>query len=327
MKFVDEASIYVKSGDGGRGCASFRREKFVPRGGPNGGDGGKGGDVIVTGSKNLASLLDFKYKRIYRAENGKNGSGSNKTGRHGGDAHICVPLGTVIYNESDSGLLFDVTGDGETHIVAKGGKGGRGNTHFTTSTHRAPTEFEPGSAGEEVHLKFVLKLLADVGIMGLPNVGKSTLIAALTDARPKIGDYPFTTLTPNLGVYQENETTIVLADIPGIVEGASTGRGLGLTFLRHIERTDTMLWVLDASSSSVSDDYDTLVHELFSYNPLILRKERVIVLNKIDKVSEFIVETFESLFKEKGETVLKVSALKGWGLEPLKNVIHKRKIH
>jgi GTPase len=321
MKFVDEADIYIKAGNGGRGCVSFRRERFIPRGGPNGGDGGKGGDVIAVGSKDLASLLDFRYKRIYKAENGKGGGGQNKKGRDGSDILISVPLGTLIFDKQYPDPIYDVTEDNRQYVLAKGGRGGRGNARFVTSTHKAPTEFDPGEEGVERQLKLVLKLLADVGIVGLPNVGKSTLISCLTDARPKIGDYPFTTLTPSLGVFRDNDDSFVIADIPGIVEEASKGKGLGLTFLRHIERTRKIMLVLDASSQSVDRDYSTLLNELGSYNGEMLEKERVLVLNKIDISPSDSAAEWEHYFKQKGETVMKVSALKKQGINELKDLL------
>jgi GTPase len=321
MKFVDEASIHVKAGDGGRGSASFRREKFVPKGGPDGGDGGKGGDVIVAGKRDLTSLLDFKYKRIYQAENGKSGGGKNKTGRTGRDVCLEVPLGTIVYDEKDETVLADVTGDGELFVVGRGGRGGRGNTRFTTSTHRAPTEFDEGEPGEERVLHLVLKLLADVGIVGLPNVGKSTLISRLTGARPRIGDYPFTTLTPTLGVFRDQEATFIIADIPGIVEGASKGRGLGLTFLRHIERTGMLLWVLDVSAPAPLTDYATMKDELASYGRELLSRKRILILNKSDLVATSDVDKWVTHFRETGEVVTAVSALSGQGLEELRAVI------
>ncbi len=319
MKFVDEADIYIKAGNGGQGCVSFRREKFIPRGGPDGGDGGKGGDVVVIGSNNLSSLLDFKYKRIYRAENGKNGSGNNKKGRDGKDIRISLPLGTIVFDKTRSIPLCDVTEHNKQYIIAKGGRGGRGNARFVTSTHKAPTEFDFGEEGEEKELRLTLKLLADVGIVGLPNVGKSTLISCLTDAKPKVGDYPFTTLTPSLGVFRESDDTFVIADIPGIVKGASSGRGLGLTFLKHIERTDKIMLVLDGSSESADKDYATLLSELGSYKKEMLDKERILVLNKIDISPEATIKKWEGLFKKKGETVIKVSALKGLGIDTLRD--------
>jgi GTPase len=324
MKFVDEADIYIKAGNGGHGCASFRREKFVPRGGPNGGDGGKGGDVVVVGSKALSSLLDFKYKRIYRAENGKNGSGKNKKGREGKDLYIHLPLGTIVYDKTCSTLLCDVTEDNKHYIVAKSGKGGKGNTHFVTPTHRAPVEFEYGTEGEEKELKLVLKLLADVGIVGLPNVGKSTLISCLTNAKPLIGDYPFTTLAPSLGVFREDDDTFVMADIPGLIKDASKGRGLGLTFLRHIERTNKILLVLDVSSKSTDKDYQTLLNELSSYNKEILDKKRILVLNKTDLSSKATIKKWTDYFKENDETIVSISALKGQGIEALRDLLKKK---
>jgi GTPase len=324
MKFVDEARVHVKAGDGGRGSASFRREKFVPRGGPDGGDGGKGGDVVITGRSHLTSLLDFKYKRIYKAENGKNGSGRKKKGRDGLDASISVPLGTIVYDEKEGISLCDITTDGESVVIAKGGRGGKGNTHFTTSVNRAPSRFEYGAEGEEKDLHLVLKLLADVGIVGLPNAGKSTLIARLTDAKPKIGAYPFTTLTPTLGVCREGDDVFVIADIPGLIGGASQGRGLGITFLKHIERTGMILMILDASSQDPVGDYNVLCHELSSYNDEMLSKKKVLVLNKTDLVPPEEAGKWESLFASMGEEVIKVSALKGWGVETLKEAIRKK---
>jgi GTPase len=321
MKFVDEADIYIKAGNGGQGCASFRRERFIPRGGPDGGDGGKGGDVVLVGSKALSSLLDFKYKRIYRAENGKNGSGKNKKGRDGKNLYIHLPLGTVVYDKLCSTLLFDITENNKSYVVAKSGKGGKGNTHFVTPTHRAPVEFEYGTEGEEKELKLVLKLLADVGIVGLPNVGKSTLISCLTNAKPLIGDYPFTTLTPALGVFRDNDDTFVIADIPGLIKDASKGRGLGLTFLKHIERTNIFLLMLDASSESADRDYDTLLEELRSYKKEMLDKKRILVLNKIDISSKASVKKWDVFFKEKGEITVNVSALKGQGVDILRDIL------
>lgn len=331
MKFVDEAKIFVKAGDGGHGCASFRREKFVPKGGPDGGDGGKGGDVIVSGSKNLSSLLDFKYRRIFKAEKGKNGSGSNKRGRDGKDLVIHVPLGTIIFEEGNEEPLADITGEQSACTVAQGGRGGKGNAHFVSPTRRAPYEFEPGEPGEERSLHLILKLLADIGIVGLPNAGKSTLISRLTDARPKVGDYPFTTLSPALGVLREGDNTFVIADIPGIVEGASQGKGLGLTFLKHIERTGMILLVLDLSGDNPMKDYVTLKHELISFNKEMFGRKRIVILNKADKVSREEADNVQVSLSKKGEDVITVSALKGWGIDELKAMIktkgHDRDIH
>ncbi len=324
MKFVDEARIYVKAGDGGRGCASFRREKFIPKGGPDGGDGGKGGDVVITGRSNLTSLLDFKYKRIYRAENGKNGGGNDKKGRDGQDVQISVPLGTVVYDEGDESALCDITKEGQSFLVVKGGRGGKGNAFFTTSTNRAPTQFQYGEEGEERRLRFVLKILADVGIVGLPNAGKSTLISRLTDAKPKIGDYPFTTLSPNLGVWREEDEMFVIADIPGLVGGASQGRGLGITFLRHIERTNMILLVLDSASPDLAGDYEALCYELSSYKQEMLHKKRIAVLNKVDLISGEDAEKWETYFTSKGEEVTKVSALTGLGTRELTDMIRRK---
>lgn len=331
MKFVDEAKIFVKAGDGGHGCASFRREKFVPKGGPDGGDGGKGGSVVVSGTKDLSSLLDFKYRRIFKAEKGKNGSGSNKRGRDGQDLVIHVPLGTILFEEGYEEPLADITSEQSVFTVAIGGRGGKGNAHFVSSTHRTPYEFEQGEPGEEKQIHLVLKLLADIGIVGLPNAGKSTLISRLTDARPKVGDYPFTTLSPALGVLRDGDNTFVIADIPGIVEGASQGKGLGLTFLKHIERTGMILLVLDVSGDNPLKDYTILKHELNTFNKGMFKRERIVILNKADKVSSKEGERWRSSLSKKGEDVVLVSALKDWGIEELKTMIkakgYDRAIH
>ncbi len=321
MKFIDEATIYVEAGRGGSGCVSFRREKFIPRGGPDGGDGGKGGDVIIAGNKDLASLHDFKYKRTYKAENGKAGAGRNKTGREGRDIIISVPPGTVVYDRDTSALLFQILKDGETRVAALGGRGGRGNTRFVTSSHRAPMEHDVGEEGQKRYLYLDLKLLADVGLVGHPNAGKSTLISRLTQARPKVGDYPFTTLTPALGVLDDNEKTFVIADIPGIIEGASKGKGLGLGFLKHIERTNALIIVLDLSSTDVKGDYHTLLDELESYSEAMLVKRRLVILNKADLVSKDVIARWRSYLKRKGEKTVVVSALTLAGMEELTGAI------
>jgi GTP-binding protein len=324
MKFVDEATLFVKAGNGGAGCVSFRRARFIPKGGPDGGDGGKGGDVIIVGNKSLISLLDFKYKRIYKAENGRGGGGGNKTGRSGSDLLIKVPVGTLVYDADSGELLADIVEDQQRATVAISGGGGKGNCHFVSPTHKVPYEHTDGGEGEERRLLLELKLMADVGITGLPNAGKSTLLSKLTAARPEVGDYPFTTLTPSLGVFNDEDRTVVIADIPGIIEGASTGKGLGLKFMRHIERTRTLLWVIDVSSPSVPADYETLYRELAAYKEEILRKDRIIILNKTDLVNQQKVDDDTAYFRRKGETVVKVSALTGEGLEDLRGLLPHR---
>lgn len=325
MKFVDEATLFVKAGDGGRGCVSFRREKFIPKGGPDGGDGGKGGDVIIIGNKSLISLLDFKYKRIYKAENGRSGGGGNRTGRSGLQLFIKVPVGTLIYDAQSGELLADITEDGQTAIVARAGRGGRGNTRFVSPVHKVPYEHTEGEEGEERKLFLELKLMADVGITGLPNAGKSTLLSKLTAARPEVGDYPFTTLTPSLGVFNDEDQTIVIADIPGIIEGASAGKGLGLKFMRHVERTRTLLWVIDVSAPSVQADHQILYRELAAYKKEILQKQRIIILNKTDLVDPRKADEAAAHFLKKGETVVKVSALMGDGLGELRELLARER--
>jgi GTP-binding protein len=293
----------------------------VPRGGPDGGDGGKGGDVFIVGRKNLISLLDFKYKRIYRAQNGKGGGARNKTGKNGEDIYVYVPIGTEVRDEESGDLLADIVADAQTYVAAKGGRGGRGNTRFVTSTHRVPTEFDEGKEGEERSLKLVLKLLARIGIIGLPNAGKSTLLSRLTNATPEVGAYPFTTLTPSLGVMQGDDWTLVLADIPGIIEGASRGKGLGLQFLRHIERTQTLLWVIDVASGDALQDYTTLRNELHMYRQDLPARERIVVLNKIDLIGPEALKDAEEALRGKGEEVISISAANGQGIDSLKERI------
>lgn len=286
MNFVDDVIISVQSGNGGRGGLSFRREKFIPRGGPDGGDGGKGGDVILVATTSRRTLHEFRFKRHFAAENGAPGQSNQKTGRGGRDTVIELPVGTIIKHAEDDTLIADLCQDQQQIIVVPGGRGGKGNTHFKTSTHRTPRFAQPGEPGRKLELHLELKLLADVGLMGLPNAGKSTLIAAISAARPKIADYPFTTLTPNLGVVAPPKgPPFVVADIPGVIEGAHQGAGLGIQFLRHLERTRLLLHVIDAAAVDPADalaGYRTLNRELALYRDALAAKPQVIVLNKMD---------------------------------------------
>jgi GTP-binding protein len=285
MKFVDQVRIRVMAGDGGNGCVSFRRERYVPRGGPDGGDGGNGGDVILQADGQLSTLLDLSYPQQLRARKGTHGKGKDQTGRNGKDLIIRVPVGTLVRDDESGELLQDLLFDGQQFVVAVGGRGGKGNARFATSTHRAPRHAEKGEKGEERWLRLDLKLLADVGLIGFPNAGKSTLLSKISSARPKIGDYPFTTLVPNLGVVTEEDRSFVVADIPGLIEGASMGAGLGLTFLRHVERTRLLVHLLDISgepSRNPVKDFDGLNIELNAYHPSLREKVQIVVLNKID---------------------------------------------
>jgi GTP-binding protein len=305
MRFVDEATIRVTAGSGGRGCVSFRREKYVPRGGPDGGDGGNGGSCYLKGNLNLATLADLEYHVTYKAARGQHGKGKNRHGAAGEDKVIPVPLGTDVYDEETEEQLGSVLEQGERLLVAKGGRGGRGNARFVTSTHQAPRELEEGEPGQRRRLKLILRLLADVGLVGFPNSGKSTLLKALTHAEPKIASYPFTTLTPNLGVLRDEWLSFTISDIPGIIQGAAQGKGLGLRFLRHIERTRLLVFVLAADEEPVKA-YRTLLEELASYNPELTERKRIVIVNKID-----LVEEKPSIPEEE---VLYISALKGDGL-------------
>jgi GTP-binding protein len=284
--FVDEVEIHVRAGDGGRGCVSFRREKYVPRGGPNGGDGGRGGSVILEADEGLGTLLDFRYKRHYTARRGGHGEGSDRHGANGGDLVLRVPVGTTVRQPSAGVLLGDLIADGEQLEVARGGRGGRGNARFATSTNRAPRRADPGEAGEERTLRLELRLLADVGVVGFPNAGKSTLVARLSAARPKIADYPFTTLVPTLGLVRIDEgRSFVIADVPGLIPGAAEGKGLGLRFLRHLERTRLLVHLLDLDPATGRDpleDWRTIQAELRAYSPELAERPQFVAANKID---------------------------------------------
>ena len=291
MKFIDEANIFVKAGDGGNGIVSFRREKYIPMGGPDGGDGGDGGSVYVVGTSNLNTLSDFRHTRRFVARRGSNGQGSNRTGAKGEDVTIEVPLGTMIRTRDQGELVADVTREGEPILIARGGFHGLGNTRYKSSTNRAPRQCSPGSAGEQFDLKLELKLIADVGLLGMPNAGKSTLIRAISAARPKVADYPFTTLHPNLGVVSvSRHRSFVVADIPGLIEGAADGVGLGIQFLRHLQRTRLLLHVIDVAPEEGADppvvSARKILTELQRYDDTLYRKPRWLVLNKLDLVTD-----------------------------------------
>src|SRR6202790_1885748 len=285
MLFIDEVITSVKAGDGGNGILAFRREKFVPRGGPSGGDGGRGGDVVMVATPHHNTLLHFRFNPEHKAPRGRHGEGSDKTGHNGHSVELSTPVGTVVYDAETGELLHDFTTAGDRFIVAKGGRGGRGNARFATSTHQTPTEHEDGKPGEERRLRLELKLLADVGLVGFPNAGKSTLISRISAAKPKIADYPFTTLVPNLGVVSTDDSTFVVADIPGLIEGAHIGHGLGVQFLRHIERTRLLVHLVDVSDSSGRDpveDFGVVMEELASFNEDLTSRPMFVVASKID---------------------------------------------
>lgn len=313
--FIDRVVVRVKAGTGGSGATSFRREKFVPMGGPDGGEGGRGGDVIVRGDRNLATLLDYTYRDNWEAPRGAHGEGSNRTGRSGDDVVMPVPPGTVIRDKATSAFVGEILDDGEELIVAKGGRGGRGNSSFATSTHQSPREWEPGREGEERTLELELKLIADVGLVGLPNAGKSTLLSVISKATPKIADYPFTTLSPNLGVVQlSDHRTFVVADIPGIIEGASEGKGLGFQFLRHIERTRLLSFMIPIDAEDWQVEYDQLRRELSSYSAELAAKPHCVVFTKLDLLGEDYVPPIEA---PQAFAIFAISAAARTGLEPL----------
>ncbi len=322
MPFVDEAKFYVKAGDGGNGCVSFRREKYVPKGGPNGGDGGRGGDVILVAKASLHSLIDFSFRSHFKAEKGEHGKGRDMHGRSGKDCIVEVPPGSVIKDAESGRVLVDLAEDGQRYTVARGGKGGLGNPHFASGTNRAPRTATNGTAGEEFWLKIELKLLADVGLVGLPNAGKSTLLSRLSAANPKVASYPFTTLEPQLGVlhYKYYEPCII-ADIPGLVAGAHQGVGLGHKFLRHVERTSVLLHVVDMADDKVKQNYDTLARELALYKEELADRTQLLVLNKKDLMIEEIEQELVDYFRQFTADILLVSAATGEGMDTLRQRI------
>ena len=327
--FIDEAIIRVAGGNGGNGCVAFRREKFVPRGGPSGGDGGNGGSVFIESTEHLNTLLKFRYKREFSAERGRHGEGSTKHGRDGEDLVIAVPAGTVAYDDSTGSKLFDFDATGERFLAAHGGRGGRGNARFATSTHQAPRRAEPGRPGEQRVLRLQLKLLADVGLVGFPNVGKSTLISRLSAARPRIADYPFTTLEPHLGVVElDMNRTFVMADIPGLIEGAHEGKGLGIRFLKHVERTRLLLHLIDvaeASNREPREDYRVIMAELESFSPEGAAKPMLLVASRVDAAGDGgRLEALRVFARERGERLYEISGVTGQGLEDLKQAIWAR---
>lgn len=321
--FIDYAEIEVKAGHGGSGQISFRREKYVPKGGPSGGDGGNGGNVIFLAQHNLHTLLDFRYKRNYAAENGEKGGSSLKDGKSGKDVIIQVPVGTIIRDKETNEVLADLDTDGKSVVVARGGIGGRGNSKFATPTNQTPRHAEPGRPGEQRSISLELKLIADVGLVGFPNAGKSTLISVISAAKPKIADYPFTTLEPNLGIVQYKDyQSFVVADIPGIIEGAHTGKGLGIKFLRHIERTGILLFLIDITSENPQKDYDTLVNELASYSTVLLEKKRIVAFSKADLVEEKELKKMKrKKLKNYEGTPLIFSSASNYGLSELKDYL------
>ena len=330
MHFVDHAKIRVRAGDGGNGCAAFRREAHVPRGGPAGGDGGDGGDIILRVDPQLSTLLDFKYHRHYSAERGEDGRGRDQYGKGGADLVLFVPRGTAVYDAETDEVIADLSENNSEALICRGGRGGLGNMHFAKPWNQAPTEAHPGTPGEERWLRLELKLLADVGLLGYPSVGKSTFIAAVSRARPKIADYPFTTLVPNLGVVSlDGERTMVVADIPGLIEGASEGAGLGHQFLRHVERTRVLIHLLEASPFVAPErdplrDYELLCRELASYAPELATKPQVVVLNKCDlpDTRDLAPEAIAT-FAARGIDLLCISAATGEGVKELLNRVWK----
>jgi GTP-binding protein len=327
--FIDEVRILVKAGDGGNGCLAFRREKYVPRGGPSGGDGGRGGDVVLVADEHENTLLKFRFNPEHKAERGRHGEGSNRTGAEGHSIDVDVPVGTIVYDEATGERLFDFTESGQRFIVARGGRGGKGNARFATATHQAPTEHFPGRPGQEKRLRLELKLLADVGLVGFPNAGKSTLISRISAARPKIADYPFTTLEPNLGVVQFGDfRSFVVADIPGLIEGAHLGHGLGVQFLRHIERTRLLAHLVDVSEASGRDpvqDFETVMQELASFSEDLVHKPMIVVATKMDAAQNAErVDSLRKLAADRGLAFFEISSVTGQGIEELKRAMAER---
>ncbi len=319
MKFLDQAKIYVKAGDGGSGSASFRREKFIEFGGPDGGDGGSGGSIILVANKNLNTLIDYRYQQHFKAERGHDGSGKKKTGKCGKDLILKVPIGTQVYEEDNNTLIEDLTETEQKITIAIGGKGGLGNVRFKSSTNRSPRKKTEGSKGESFCVWLQLKSIVDIGIIGMPNSGKSTLLSVLTSAKPKIANYPFTTINPNLGVIRYDDKEITLADIPGLIEGAHEGIGLGDKFLRHIERCKSLLHLIDITSDNLNENYSKVRKELFKYGNKLVKKNEIIVFNKIDMMNKKDIERKIEIFKKKiKKKIFTISAQNHTGLKGFK---------
>ena len=320
MKFIDNTQIFVKAGDGGHGHISFRREKYVPKGGPDGGNGGKGGNVVFVADSQLTTLLDFRYHKNYIAENGQQGGKNKCYGSNGNDLILGVPVGTMLINADTNELIADLSMDKMSVIVAKGGNGGFGNAMFATAVNQSPRIANPGLEGESMNITLELKLIANVGLVGFPNAGKSTLISVISAAKPKIADYPFTTLVPNIGIVKvESYKSFAVADIPGLIEGASEGKGLGIQFLRHIERTQILVFLIDSMSENPNEDYRLLKNELKKYNPAMLQKKRIICLTKIDGLTEEQLKVVKKYkFREPDTPIFYISSVMGIGVEDIK---------
>ena len=322
MKFLDQAKIYLSAGNGGSGSASFRREKFIEFGGPDGGDGGNGGSIIFVADKNLNTLIDFRYRQHFKAEKGQDGKGKKKTGKSGKDLTLKVPIGTQIFEEDKNTLIEDLTKNEQSIVITNGGKGGLGNVRFKTSTNRSPRKKTDGSKGENFWIWLQLKVIADIGIIGMPNSGKSSLLSALTRARPKIANYPFTTINPNLGVANYNNKEITLADIPGLIEGAHEGVGLGDKFLRHIERCKNILHLIDITNDNLLENYSKVRKELFKYSNQLTKKREIIVFNKIDMIDDKEINKRIDVFTKKiKKEIYTISALKHKGLNVIKKIL------
>ncbi len=321
--FVDYVKIMFRSGDGGAGATHFRREKYIPKGGPDGGDGGRGGHIILRGNKQMWTLLHLKYRKHIYAKNGENGKGALQKGADGEDIFLDVPLGTVVKDAETGEILFEITEDGEEKVLMKGGRGGLGNDHFKTSTNQAPRYSQPGEKGEEGWKILELKVLADVGLVGFPNAGKSTLLSVLSAAKPEIGDYPFTTLVPNLGIvsYRDHQS-FIMADIPGIIEGASEGKGLGIRFLRHIERNSVLLFMIPADAKDYRKEYQILLNELTKYNPELAHKDRVVAISKCDMMDKVMMDELKVQIKDLNPIF--ISSVSGLGITELKDILWKK---
>ena len=321
MKFIDEAKVFVKSGDGGDGCLSFRREKYIEFGGPDGGNGGKGGDIVVVGTKSLNTLVDYRFKKHFKAKKGRSGSGRNRTGASGEDLTLKLPLGTEILINDE--VIADVTSDDKI-ILFPGGRGGKGNINFKSSTNRAPRKTTPGEKGYESDIVLRLKILADVGLVGFPNAGKSSLLRKISAAKPKVADYPFTTLEPKLGVVRANDDEVVVADIPGLLSGAHKGNGLGFQFLKHIERCKSIIHLIDVTNEDIFSEYKTICEELDKYDQSIKKKKKIIALNKCDLITETQIKKIKKNFEDElQKDVYMISAISGYGIEKITKQILK----